>query len=168
VHNMLEVIEATASPFAIEPGLKTPEEAIAFAKSITRARVDDRIASCVGYTIKSTDWCDDELRLFLDNGKTLHFGCAEDAVDLTIEVGMRHNVGDQPRPQDVVLIRLGRKEIHWKRGDLIRALEGQTFRLIRASQSGFFFYATGVDILTIHVLMNRRTGRPFLFWQPTD
>jgi hypothetical protein len=80
---------------------------------------------------------------------------------------MRSSVGDKAPPGEVV-IRLGGKEIRWKRGELIRALKGKTFRGVQASQSGFFFYATNVDILAINVLINRRTGRPFLFWQLTD
>ena len=164
---MMETIEAIF-PLNVEPGFNTPEEAIAFSKSIAHERHNENISSCIGRLIRFACWREDAVLLHLDNSKVLHFGCAQNVVDLTIEDDVTSNVPGGSRTQEIVLVRLAGREIYWRRGEMIRALDGNTVRRIQPSQSGFFLYVTNVGILTIDMLIDRLTGRPFLFWGLTD
>jgi hypothetical protein len=73
---MPEIIEATFPPDR-EPTFATPSEAIAFSKSIHRARGGERWSSCIGRVIGAVDWAADCVALHLDNLKVLHVGSAE-------------------------------------------------------------------------------------------
>jgi hypothetical protein len=166
--NRLETILASLLP-NFEPGFDTPEEAIAFSKWIAAARGNENIASCIGRVIRLADWRDDGIFLQLDNGKTLHFGCARYVVDLAVEDGVPSNSASTLRGPGAVLVRFGDGEaFYWDRAELIRALEGNSIRRIEAGQTIFLLYVSNVGILMISVLINRSTGRPFLFWEMTD
>jgi hypothetical protein len=164
---MLKTIEASF-PSESEPGFKTPGEAIDFAKSIDRARRPDGMALCIGQIIRAVDWRDDAFDLHLDNHKVLQFGCAKNVVDVIIGDDPPNTVVDGPQIQDAVLIRLKSGEIHWKRGELMLALQGNTFSRIQMARSGLFLYVKNVGILSVNVLIDQSTGRPFLFWEMSD
>ena len=165
--NMLRTIEATL-PSESEPGFKTPAEAIEFSKSIDRTRRPNGIDLCIGQIIRTTDWRDDSFDLHLDNHKVLRFGCAQNIVDVIIGDDQPNTVVDGPQTLEVVLVRLKGKEIHWKRDELMRALRGNAVNRIQIGQSGLFLYVTNVGILAVNVLIDRSTGRPFLFWEMVD
>ena len=162
----MEIILAT-QPLEFEPGFDTPEEAIAFSKAILARR--GNFAAHAGRVTRVADWRDDAIVLQLDNGKSLHFGCARYVVDLAVEDGVPSNGAFRARGPDAVRVRLGDGEaFYWDRAALIRALEGNTIRRIQAGQTIFFLYVSNVGILMIRVLINRSTGRPFLYWGLTD
>jgi len=165
--DFLETILATL-PLEFEPGFDTSEETIAFSKWIAAVRGNENIASCIGRVIRLADWRDDAIFLQLDNGKTLHFGCARYVVDLAIEDSVPSDGANESRAPKAVLVQLEDVTFYWDRDELIRALEGNTVQRIQAGQTLFFFYVSNVGILMISVLINRSTGRPFLFWQVTD
>jgi hypothetical protein len=164
---MLKTIEATL-PSESEPSFKTPGEAIDFAKSIDRARRPDGLALCIGQIIRAVDWRDDAFNLHLDNHKVLQFGCAKNVVDVIINDDQPNTVVGRPQTQDVVMVRLKGKEIHWKRGELMRALGGNAVSRIQMGQSGIFLYVKNVGILSVNVLIDQSTGRPFLFWNKSN
>ena len=119
--NMLKTIEATL-PSESEPAFKTPGEAIDFSKSIDRTHHHNDMALCIGQIIRARDWRDDSFDLHLDNHKVLQFGCAQNVVDVIIGDDQPNTVVGGPQTQEVVLVRLKGKEIHWKRDELMRAL----------------------------------------------
>jgi hypothetical protein len=164
---MSKTIEASF-PSESEPGFKTPGEAIDFATSIDRARRPDGMALCIGQIIRRADWRDDAFNLHLNNHKVLQFGCAKNVVDIVIGDDQPNTVVGGPQTQDVVLVQLKGKEIHWKRGELMRALQGNAFSRIQKGQSGLFLYVKNVGILWVNVLIDQSTGRPFLFWEMSD
>ena len=65
-------------------------------------------------------------------------------------------------------VQLDGEAFHWNRGELMRTLEGNTIQRIQAGQTLFFLYVANVGILMINVLIDRLTGRPFLYWELTD
>lgn len=81
---------------------------------------------------------------------------------------MPSNGASAPRAQDAVFVRLDDQAFYWNRGELMRALEGNAVQRIQAGQTLFFLYVASVGILMINVLINRLTGRPFLYWELTD
>jgi hypothetical protein len=164
---MLKTIEATL-PSESEPAFKTPGEAIDFSKSIDRTHHHNDMALCIGQIIRARDWRDDSFDLHLDNHKVLQFGCAQNVVDVIIGDDQPNTVVGGPQTQEVVLVRLKGKEIHWKRDELMRALRGNAVYRIQMGQSGLFLYVTNVGILAVSVLIDRSTGRPFLFWEMVD
>lgn len=165
--NRLETILASLLP-NFEPDFYTPEEAIAFSKWIAAARGNENIASCIGRVIRLADWRDDAIFLQLDNGKTLHFGCARYVVDLAVEDGVPSDGANESRALKAVLVQLEDVTFYWDRDELVRALEGNTVQRIQAGHTLYFLYVANVGILMISVLINRSTGRPFLYWGLTD
>jgi hypothetical protein len=164
---MPEIIEATFPPDR-EPTFATPSEAIAFSKSIHRARGGERWSSCIGRVIGAVDWAADCVALHLDNLKVLHVGSAENRVVLKIEDDLASNVPSAPHPPGAVLLRLSGKDILWKRAELMQALRGNAIRRIQMSQTGLFLYVANVGIVAVNVLIDRKLNRPFFFWDLTD
>jgi len=164
---MLKAIDATL-PSESEPAFETPGEAINFSKSIDRTRHHDDVDLCVGRIIRAADWRDDSFSLHFDNLKVLQVDCAQNVVDVIIGDDPPNTVVGGPQTQQVVLVRLKGKEIHWKRDELMRALRGNAVYRIQMGQSGLFLYVTNVGILAVSVLIDRSTGRPFLFWEMVD
>jgi hypothetical protein len=165
--DMPRTIEATL-PSESEPAFRTPGEAVDFSKSIDRTRHHDDMALCVGRIIWAVDWRDDSFSLHLDNHKVLQFGCAQNVVDVIIGDDQPNTVVGGPQTQEVVLVHLNGREIHWKRDELMRALQGNTVDRIQMGKTGLFLYVKNVGILAVNVLIDRSTGRPFLFWEMVD
>jgi hypothetical protein len=164
--NMLTEIEATFPPVE-EPVFEMPDEAIDFSKSIDRARQINDLPSCIGRTIQAADWSDDSLSLCLDNHKVLHFRCVKNQVTVTID-DHASDILIHTRIPDTVLLRLDGREIVWNRGKFIQKLTGKSFSRIQMSRSGSFLYVEDIGIVAVYVLIDCSTGRPFLFWEPTD
>jgi hypothetical protein len=164
---MVKIIEAVF-PASLEPAFDTAEEAISFGQEISAERCNADIASCFGNTIRSTYWSDDILELYLGNNKVLRFTCAQYVVNVAAEVYRLENMAGKIATQGNVVIHLARKEILWKRSEMIESLVGHTLRRIHASQTGLFVYVTNFGILALNVLINRVSGVPFLFWEPSD
>jgi len=163
---MLETIEA-AYPPTMEPSFTTPESAITFSKSIDRARSNNEWSSCIGRVIDSVEWCRDEFRLHLDNRKILRVACAQNRVDVTVEDYVSTELPSGSAAPAMVLLRFSHREIPWRRGELMESLRGHAVRRIQMSQTGLFLYVANI-ILWVNILIDRQSGRPFLFWELTD
>ena len=163
---MLETIEAALPP-TTEPTFTTPESAITFSKSINRARSKNEWSSCIGRVIDSVEWCRDEFRLHLDNRKILRVGCAQNRVDVTVEDYLSTDLPCGSATPAIVLLRFSHREIRWRRGELMESLKGHAVRRIQMSQTGLFLYVANI-ILSVNILIDRQSGRPFLYWGLTD
>ena len=142
MRTVLETIEA-AYPPTTEPSFTTPESAITFSK------------------------CRDEFRLHLDNRKILRVACAQNRVDVTVEDYVSTDLPCGSATPAMVLLRFSHREILWRRGGLMESLRGHAFRRIQMSQTGLFLYVANI-ILWVNILIDRQSGRPFLFWELTD
>jgi hypothetical protein len=116
----LETILASF-PLSVEPNFATPEEAIAFSEWIAAARGNEDTASCIGRVIRLADSRDDAVFLQLDNGKTLHFGCARHVVDLAIEDSVPSDGADESQAPKAILVQLEDVTFYWDRDELIRS-----------------------------------------------
>jgi hypothetical protein len=160
----LDTIDVVLPP-PTEPTFYSLKKAIAFAEAITRERVGEEVSSCYGTIIRSTKWCDTAIDLQLENGKTLGFRCMNNDVGIVIDDPITDT---QPTLPDRMQLRLGDRTWLCERGGLITAMEGRTLQLVYATQSTFFLYVAGLEILWISILIDSRSNRPFLNWSPTD
>jgi hypothetical protein len=165
-----EIIEADVGTFD-EPTFSTPDAAIAYAKARwNRTRRGDP-APLVGEQIVSASWCEDRLRLGLANGRALQFGIDERGVSPIVfdDVGADDELKCRAPPAEAaVIVRLAGQTFTWARAALDASLPGHELRGVQPSESSCFLYVRGIRILHISVLLDRRTGRPFLFWWPSD
>lgn len=160
----LETIDVVLPP-STEPTFDTSGKALAFGEAITRERVGNEVSPCYDAVIRSATWSDTTVRLHLGNDRTLTFRCVQNDVEISID----NPPADMPPAlSEEVRLRLAGQTWTWERKSLIAAMVGRTFRLVQATQSTFFLYVSGLDILWIHVLIDGRTGHPFLCWEPTD
>jgi hypothetical protein len=160
----LETIDVVLPP-STEPTFDTPAKALVFGEAITRKRVSNEVSSCYGAVIRSVAWNDTAIQLRLDNDRTLTFRRVQNDVEISLD----DTLADMPPAlSEKVRLRLAGQTWTWERNGLITAMVGRTFRLVQATQSTFFLYVSGLDILWIHVLIDGRTGHPFLCWSPTD
>ena len=162
----MEIIEVILR--MTEPSFKTPQEAIAFAERIDRERRNDDVAPCIGQTIRFADWRKDGIFLGLDGGKILCFRLNEEIVDLTVENDVAYDLSPEAQTEEAMLFFPGGQEAPWKRGEIIATLQGNAFRRIYASQSGFWLYVANCELLWVTPLFERQNERPFLYWGWTD
>ena len=160
----LETIDVVLPP-STEPTFKSLTKAIAFGEAITRKRVSNEVSSCYGAIIRSATWSDTAVDLHLDNGRLIGFRCAQNDVDIVLDDPL---TDVSPGLPENLQLRLADRTWPWERNSLIAAMTGRTFRLVYATQSTYFLYISGLDILWVSVLIDSRTGRPFLYWRPTD
>jgi hypothetical protein len=66
------------------------------------------------------------------------------------------------------LLHLSGSEIQWNRAEILRSLEGKTIQRVQFGQTGAFLEVSDIGILSLNLLLDKRTGRPFLFWELSD
>jgi hypothetical protein len=157
-------IDVVLPPFT-DSTFDSPEKAIASAEAINRERVSNEISSCFGTIVQSAVWSDTALQLQLDNGRTLNFRCVQNHVGVALD---DPPIDAAPSLPEKMLLHLSGQTWTWARDSLITAIVGRKFRLLQATESTFFLYISGLDILWLHVLIDGRTNLPFLCWSPTD
>jgi len=142
----LDKIDVVLPPFT-DSTFDTLEKAFAGGKAITHERVNAQVSSRFGSVIHSATWSDTAVHLHLDDGKTLSFQCVQNYVHITL---------DDP-PADIfpglperVLLRLAGQTWEWERAGLITALAGRKLHHIEATESTYFLYVKGLEILVLY------------------
>jgi hypothetical protein len=165
----MQIIEAERPP-CNDAAFDTPVQAIAYARrQINRTRRGEDLTPYVGRTIVSVQWRDDALRLQLDSGIALQFGIVEQLVDVAIINAAAAQQWGPGTIEDTALIRFGTNASIWRRGELMRSLQGNDFRRMQLGGVMFsFLYISNVGILHLSTAIDRATSLPLLYWHLSD
>ncbi|HEY5311288.1 MAG TPA: hypothetical protein VIK18_02170 [Pirellulales bacterium] len=162
---MQAVIDASF-PGTSEPTFATAKDAIEHSVRRAADRADDW-NSCVGETIDRVAWCGRDLTFYLAGGKAIRLCCTSSSVDWSIETQPSPDgcACDAESDEDVQMLSLNGTSIAWPRAKLARQRVGHEFRRFQPGGVSAYIYAAECKILMVAVLVNSKSGEPFLYWE---
>jgi hypothetical protein len=149
-------------------GFSTPEQAIAFELAQANAHHDNKIELCIGRQVVSVKYRESGFAMRFENGKILELKCSDFGVSFSIEDGDASRLEIEEMPRDSIIVRLGNKESIWRRGEILLSLVGTKLRRLHQVDPSIFLEFSDIGILSVNILINRASQRPFLFWGYSD
>jgi hypothetical protein len=166
---MQPVIEA-GYPAAGEPTFSSAKDAIAHATqpSPEPGSVGDW-KSCIGKTIDRVAWCGCDLTFYLAGGQAIRLSCTDGSVNCSVEAQSppAQCASDAESDEDHQLLTLNGTTIAWQRAKLARDRVGHVFQRLQPGRVTAYVYAADCKILLVAVLINSKSGEPFLYWEET-
>lgn len=149
-----------------EPTHRTAEEAIAYARTRALKHKSANEAPFLRIPLDRVTFSDDTLEIGTRRG-----GLVAHIVDGSPVYTLVNEAADPCRTaaqSDAVEIQLEELCFVWDRPAIIQKMLSSSLVQIDASPDLLWLYFSAVGIIAVSVLIDKETGRPFLFWEPSD